>query len=120
MGLKATIQSAVQSAFIAFGDIRTSVSYISKGTATYNPTTGAVTSTDVTITISGILADYEINEIDNEAIILTDRKIMIPTADLSVTPKIEDTITISSITWQVINVGVDPADAMWTLQLRKA
>lgn len=119
MGLSATISSAVQAAFTALGDIPQSVTYTSKGTSTYNPTTGAVTSTDTTYTVSMVLESYSSREIDNQIILSTDQKATIPQANLTPTPKVTDTITISSVVWGIVGIGQDPASATWVFQLRK-
>lgn len=55
-----------------------------KSSGTYDPTTGSlggVTNTDVSI--KAYFADYDLTEIDNQSILMGDRKVAIPAKDTS-------------------------------------
>lgn len=120
MGIGTTVQTAVQAAFDVLDDMLTVVTYRAKssGSATYNTTTGAVSESYTDYSVSGLLVRYQAKEIDNLAIQPTDQKLLIPVLDLSPTPKLNDVVVISSVSWQVVNFGKDPASAMWVIQLR--
>lgn len=119
MGLKSAIQNAITAGFLSLGDLPTSVTYTSKGAPTYVPSDGTYTSTDVEYTVSMLLTSYRIEEIDDVVVLKTDRKGIIPSSELTPTPKTDDTVTISDVAWQVVNVKQDPAEAAWIFQLRK-
>lgn len=120
MGLADIFKDAAEAIIEAFDDIPVSVTYVQKGAATYTPATGAVTSTDTEYTTTAIFDEYEMDEIDNNVVRATDKLAYIAANDLDVTPVVDDEITdANSVTWQVVNVRSDPADALWVLQLRK-
>ncbi len=120
MGMKEAFQNAAVAAFSAAGNIKTSVTYHSTGTNAYNTSTGAMTETGgQDLSVSVMFTNYEQEEIDGDVILTTDQKALIPTLNLSVTPKITDTIIAGSETWQVQGKKTDPAEAMWEIQLRK-
>lgn len=55
-----------------------------KSSGTYDPTTGSlggVTNTDVSI--KAYFADYDLTEVDNDSILMGDRKVAIPARDTS-------------------------------------
>jgi len=120
MGIGATVQSAVQSAFTVMDDMLTTVTYRAKssGSATYNTTTGAVSESYTDYSVDGLLVRYQSQEVDNVAIQPTDQKLLVPALDLTPTPKLNDIVVISSVSWQVINFSKDPAGAMYIIQLR--
>jgi len=80
MGLQDAFKKAAIAAFTAADDLVTSVSYRSKtaASATYDPTTGAVTSAYTDYTVSMIFARYENKQIDGNTILTTDEKALIP------------------------------------------
>lgn len=69
--------------------------------------------------VDGILQNYNQAEYDNNTILFTDQRLMIPNNDISVTPKETDYILIDSVEWKLQRIKIDPAEAMWDLQLRK-
>jgi len=120
MGLAEIFRDAAEAIVEAFDDIPLSVTYVQKGASTYTPGTGAVTSTDTEYTTTAIFDEYEMNEIDNSVIRATDKLAYIASNDLDVTPVVDDEIVdADSVTWQIISVKSDPADALWVLQIRK-
>ena len=120
MGLQETFQKMAQTVFSAFGNVATAATYTSVGTKTYNTDTGAVTGTDTYYAVNIIFTTYESREIDNQVILATDQKGLIPTQNLTPEPKIIDVITKNNQNWQVISFGKDPTNALWTFQLRLA
>ena len=120
MGLLDTFRDAAETIVEAFDDIPKSVTYVQKGASVYVPGTGAVTSTDTEYTTTAIFDEYEMDEVNNSVIRATDKLAYIASNDLEVTPVVDDEIVdADSVTWQIINVGSDPADALWMLQIRK-
>lgn len=122
MGLKSVIQNAVNTAFSAVGDLAevVTINYKSSDRA-YNATTGALADTPTTHAVAkAVFSKYRFHEIDNRTIFAKDRRCSFPVTLLSVTPRPNtDTLTDSSGTlWQIIDARMDPAKAMWVLQLR--
>ena len=128
MGLKEAFKAAAQAAFNAAGNVKLTIIYVSVGTPSYNKTTGVVTPNETSYTgISAILDEYTSREISNQpnferagnrAILPKDKKVYILYDDLTPTPKENDYVTIASQDWTVIGTYVDPAQAMWQLQVR--
>ena len=50
---------------------------------------------------------------------MTDQKLLVANNDISVTPKVGDYVTISSAKWNVTWFETDPAQALYTLFVRK-
>lgn len=122
MGLAEDIQKAVSSGFKAFDNIRKLVTYHSSGTFAYNPTSGANVETGSTEieNLYVIFTSYKLEDIDGEIIHSEDKKILIPKEDLSIVPKETDYVLTESGTerWDVKDKKIDPADALWILQVR--
>lgn len=119
MALKSIFKGAAQTIFTALDDVKISVTYQVKSSS-YTPATGRVTlgETDYVIT-NCIRLDFEADEIDGLAVKPEDFQLMIPVDDLDVTPAIDDYILIDSVPHNVVNYKKDPADAVWTIQVRK-
>lgn len=116
--LKATLAKAVTSAFTAVGDIKQTVTY-RRTTSTYNPHTGTNTTTNVDYTLSVILTSFNNIEIDKVTVLAFDRKMIVQTKDLTLTPSMAtDKVIINGKVHNVIQVKQDPALATYTLQLR--
>lgn len=121
MGLQASIKKAVQSAFVAIGDLKIDVNYWKKGDAERNSTTRVLESTDNVYALSVVFIDFEIKKIDDEAIRKGDVEVYFPADDLPVEPELADYMeeVDTGITWNVINKRLDPAKALWILHVRK-
>ena len=124
MGLADVVQKAAQTAFKVIGNIPLTCTYSSKGVSVYNPATGAYTSTDTDYAgLSILFEDYTVQEITEAGgvILSTDQKASIPNLNLIPTPKITDYIIDSnSQKWTVENVKIDPARALWIMQVRRS
>ena len=119
MGLKGKIQKSISKIFPALDDMVENVAYHSAGLSGYDP----VASTQVEeggedYEVDILVSDYDIRYIDNRDILPTDKKAIISGYELEFTPKPHDTIDIDSMVWEVIHVSTDPAEAVWTLQIR--
>ena len=122
MGLQDAFKKAAQAAFTAAGDIKVSSTYRSytSGSSTYDPAIGAVTAPYTDYTVSLIFTNYLAKEIDGSSILPTDQKAMIPVDDLTPTPKLNDVIIKNSVTWHIVNIAKDAADALYTFQIRQS
>ena len=119
MGLKETIQQAVRGGLAALDNLQESIQYNAAGAPSYNATTGAPGVTMTSQTVKGTFARYRKDEIDGEAVRLEDQKCLIGATLLTVTPTLNDTITRGSETWVVKGTTIDPAGALWVLQVRR-
>jgi len=126
MGLRQVFADGVSSIFTALGDVPVSVTYKSV-TQAYDAATRTVTSSVTSVSVDAILDEYSAVELrfserlnDDQSLIPGDKKAMIKASDLSsVTPKVNDLITISGVNWQVKAIKKDPADAMYVFQVRR-
>ena len=119
MSLKAAIQKATSGAFNAISSLCTAATYTVVSNPGYNASTGVITPSEVNHTVSVLLADYAQEMIDGEHIKPGDQKAYIPAENFTPTCKGGDKLTISSEAWQVVKAKIDPAEAMWVLQIRK-
>jgi hypothetical protein len=119
MALKSVFKAAAQTIFTALDDVKISVTY-RVVSSSYNTSTGIVTpsNTDYAIT-NCIRIDYEADEIDGLAVKPEDFKLMIPVDDLDVNPAVDHQILIGTDIHNVVSYQKDPADAVWTIQIRK-
>lgn len=94
----------------------------------YNVTLGTITNTTVSYVITdAILSDFKYHEVNNiikggSTIVKTgDQKLLIPYASLSITPTLDDTVSIDSATWNIISHKLDPTKtAVHIFQIRRA
>lgn len=121
MGLRDTIQKAARTAVAATGDIAVSANYLAYSSATYNASTGSVAATYATVAgITVVFSGFRLSQIDGENIRPEDKKALIPALLVTgVTPKPDDQVVASGVAWTVINAGIDPADALHVLQVRR-
>jgi len=88
------------------------------GHGPYDP----VTETRPTITENysgrGVFGSFEIGIIDGVQILRTDVKLTALQAEVTKTPKVDDTIEQGGTSYKVIHVGKDAVDATWVVQLR--
>ena len=119
MSLRALVQDAVVSGYGALGDIPESVTFSTKAQTVFNPTTGQVTRPAASYSVSMVFVKYNRHEIDGEMIKPEDMKGLLPAKDLGFDPQIGDTITRNGNVFSVIRMGIDPAQSLYLLQLRK-
>jgi len=121
LSLKDIFHTAANIAFKVFESVNVNCTYIVTGTKAYNATTGAITKTDVNHTSQKfIFSNYTQQEINDKTILNTHVKAMIPYDQFSVTsPKMEDKIlaTVSNIKYSIIDIKIDPAQALHIFQL---
>jgi len=119
MGLKEAFQKAAVIAFNAAGNVKTTVVYSSNPNPSYNTSTGKVTEDATNYTINAIREDYKFDDVDNVNIKPADIKLLVLHSELSILLAEKDYVTINSTRWNVVNWQLDPADAVWTIQIRQ-
>lgn len=123
MGLRETLSKGAQTAFIAAGDVPELAYYYQTGSSVYDVSAGTVSATTSQYLASFIFTAYSNKELENENIEPADVKAIIPQANISVVPVIDDYLYRiefgASVRYDVIRRDRDPADAIWKLQLRK-
>ena len=121
MALSDVFKSAAVTAFSAFDDIPKAVTYVqSSGNAVYD--TATATATLATINhplVDVIFATWKADQVDGEVILKTDIRAYIPSEFLSFTPTVHDFILYDGKRLNVVNKKIDPAGAMWDIQLRE-
>lgn len=74
-----------------------SLTYASKGSPTYDTSTGTVTSSDTSYTVTGYFYNYNLGDFNGDSVVLGDRRVVIPTVDTSnssiTSPKSGDTFS---------------------------
>jgi hypothetical protein len=129
MGMREEFQAELAEAFDdpdGLADAVKPVEGSRKSTPVYDPSTGTTTGGTITYTGRGVFGSYLAQEIDGSLIQTTDEKLLILQSELFVSvdgaptptpaePKIGDTVGGK----RVLNVSQDPAEATWTVQLRK-
>ena len=119
MGLKEAFQKAATIAFNAAGNVKTEVVYSSNPNPSYNPSTGVVVESETSYTINAIREDYKFDDIDNVNIKPEDIKLLVLYSELSILLAEKDYVTMNGTRWNVVNWQLDPADVVWTIQIRQ-
>ena len=123
MALKTNIQNILGNVWTALDDMRQTVTYSSyTGTIVddYNEVTGVVTRTETTETVKdAAFVRFRKGERTGSDVLDNDRKVLIPNAKITATPKKDDQITdAAGKIWEVKEVSTDPLDSLWILQVR--
>jgi len=120
--LRAAFKAATVTAFNALSDIPESATYRSMDDdqAAYNPATGTVTEDYTDYTVSFVFTSPKLFEISNSGIMQSsDVWALVPTTNLTPTPKLIDVIIRDDAEWQVVDIRTDPAAALWKILIRK-
>jgi len=120
--LRAAFKAATVTAFNALADIPESATYRSMDDdqAAYNPATGTVTEDYTDYTVSFVFTDPKSFETSNSSVIQSsDVWALVPTTNLTPTPKLIDVIIRADVEWNVIDIRPDPAGALWKILIRK-
>jgi hypothetical protein len=119
MGIKIAAQNAAASAFKSVSDLQQEITYNSRSEA-YSISTGAVTNTETDTTFKAIFSTFTSQErFQSGEILSEDYKVTFPAKDLTFTPIVQDTITKGSDQYELIEVSLDPTEALYVLQVRK-
>ena len=121
MDPKLIAQTEVQKNFPSFGNIRAAVDYTSLASSDYNPTLGTVVEVvnSTQNNVYMIFTSYKLNDVDGQMVNINDQKALCPVLDLGAIPSDIDYLIKDTVRWNVRNVQTDPANAMWTLQVRR-
>lgn len=123
MSLKDTFSKAAQTGATIFNSVFKDAVYYGEASSVYNASSGAVSAIVSSEAISILLSNYKAREIDGERVLPTDLKGMIPQANINSTPALNDHIQVvesgASVTYEIINIMEDAAEATWVFQLRK-
>ncbi|HDX8781452.1 glutamate 5-kinase [Klebsiella michiganensis] len=127
MGIRDELQTEVAAAFDT--DLQDAVkdftgSYTVRGA--WDPVTETGTETQVTYSGRGVLARYKLRRIDGVNILHGDLKLTALTNEVTDKPKVDHIITAPDLVaggqqrYKVITAGTDPAQAAYSIQLRRA
>lgn len=131
MSLKDAFQKAAQTAFVAAGNVPTEVRYDSYVTAVNNTSTGVVEPQYDRYMVSFVFEAYADHHIDGNRtvygdtrrIMAGDKKAIIPSLNLPVTPTVRDRMAVlEDGVWRkhtVEDKNIDPAGALWELRVRR-
>lgn len=92
-----------------------------KTSGAYSQSTGAATVTETTYSITAAVFDYPQRVIDGTLIQQGDKKVLVSAQGLTVDPDVDDAVTISSVSHQVVRARkISPAGeiVIWELQVR--
>jgi hypothetical protein len=120
-GLQEAFRNAAAAAFAAVGDIKEMAVFRSKTNSNpvFDPATDTISDAYSDQSVNIVPSGYDSREVDGQTVLITDEKAKILVADLTVDPKRNDQIVRNSVVWEVINIHKDPANAVWTLQIRR-
>lgn len=121
MSLKATLRAAVKSAFKALDDVPQAVTYKSvSGAVVRDLDAGTSARTPSSYPLPMVVfAKFTEWQTDKDPALLTSMKMIFPTADLPVTPKVSDLIIDAAGTqWTFVKRLSDPASVVTILQVR--
>lgn len=127
MGIRDKIQTKVAKAFdskLADAVNDFTGSYVIQGEV--DPVTEIGGETPVTYTGRGVLSKYSLNRIDGVNILHGDLKLTALTNEVTDAPKVDHIITAPDLVtgeqqrYKVITAGTDPAQATYSIQLRRA
>lgn len=125
MGLKTTLQNLASTVIASVGDVPVTGTYRVVGEATYNTATGQVTANKTEYTGIKIIFDdtqqVALGSVDipNLTVHENERLFYIAKVDLTPTPKNGDELYVESVTWEIIEVKTDPANALWILKAKR-
>ena len=124
MGLANVISKGVSAGFKVLGDLKSSAVYYTYKRGAYSPDNGSSTKTKAGIELPSdvVLVKYKKKEVDGENVLATDYKALIIQSDMpNVRPAKSDRIYITKLRqyYRVMDIGQDPAEAMWILKIRE-
>ena len=118
MSLRDTIAKAAKTAFNAIGDIKETATY-RRTVSVYNPSTGTNTLTNTDYPLSVVFTRFENLEIDKNVVQVFDVKMLVLVDSMSVVPNTAtDKVIRGGKTYNVLKWNTDPANAVYTVQLR--
>ena len=120
MSIGVKIKRSVAKAFDKLSDAQTSIIYTHVGTASYDPSTGAVTNSEVQYTVDGLLTRFKSEELESGEVHARDRKFTVLQDKLGFEPNFgADYVTIDGIDYVILNGTQDPYKIIWSMHLRE-
>jgi hypothetical protein len=119
MSLRTVFQNAARTINRAFGDVPVAVVYWSRSSTIYDASAGSPGVTEVAVSTTAFVLDFSDRDTGRD-IQANDRRLLIAGLDLgSITAKPLDRVDVVDMGLvTVIDARIDPADAMWDLQVR--
>jgi hypothetical protein len=113
-GIQEAFRKAALAAMKGAGNVKEDVVYRSKNKAssTYNPTTDTITDEYVDYPMEMMISGYNVEEQKASGALA-------PKMRDQIIRKTEDATLEDTVKWEVVGRHIDPASALWTLQLRK-
>lgn len=122
MGLRETISSAVDTAFTATGDLKTSITVRYKQNPVFNTTTlkksHDAPSGSNQVTIGALVGPFESIKDDETPVLPTDKKVTINANDLVTRPSLVDKVVIGSVEHEIVKDRSPIGDFIYVLQVR--
>lgn len=84
---------------------------------TYDPESGKETGKSVSYACRGIVVDYTIMERVAMRVADQSRRLLITRSTLAVDPKVGDTVRFGTKVYTVQRISIDPANAIWDLEV---
>lgn len=126
MGLRDAIQKAVTAGFDALGDIPETVSFDHIVTSEYDTSAGVASTIQERYFVSGVFSKFKFMETPyppSSVDIRTDLKFISPRRDWVIQPSTRDSLkrleSGSTVTYEVRDIQTDPAEATYTLAIRR-
>lgn len=114
MSLRAEFDQAAKDIFDAFGDLIEDVTLSQPGA--WNPITETQTPSTESIRVSR--KEFKREEADGQSIMVGDLECLAIKSEVTLTPKIDDTLTMESVDYLVRGVG-NIQGILWRLHLRR-
>lgn len=122
MSLKDAFQKAAVTAFKVTDSVTDDIRYDSYVTAVHNTSTGTLEPEYNRYMVSVVFEEYSTQSIDGINIHAGDRKALVPVLNLPIVPSSQDMAQVlEEGVWRdysVIDKSTDPADSLWTIQMR--
>jgi len=124
MGLRSSIASAVDSAFVAVGDIAETITFRKRTTGSYTTSSGVVTHTDSDTSIKAIVTPRSFQQqpqasSGDKNFITTEHggalEFTIKASDITGTPDTNDQIVRDGEVYSVNQISFDPAGATYQI-----
>lgn len=118
MSLKTTIQQAAATAFNVVDSLQVTVTIRHKTGEAFDPATMVNAPTYTDTIVSAILTNFNNREVDGSTVLAGDRKVILQYSLVAlVNPS--DKVVIDNLTYDIVNIMRDPAEATWMLQVRR-
>ena len=121
MSLRDSFKAGAKAVVEALGDVAVSSNYLALATTSYDASAGTPSNSYATSAgVSVVFSVFRLVEVDGELVKPEDKRALIAAKSISgVTPSVNDRIVHDGQTWDVQRVESDPAEALWTLQVRR-